>query len=196
MFVAYNSAKLHSMTNWLLKYTKETGTLDGEDTRHDLPFNHVIHNIILPNYKEEMETLCETLDVLASHSRALSQYKICLAMEESEPNAVQKAQSLIKMYADSFYQITYSLHPINRPGEIRGKSSNVAWAAFDLASKSGGGLNGRHAHEILTVMDADTCFAEDYFAAINYHYCVASPEQRKIMMFAPSTVFDRYTYPT
>ncbi|KAI8925955.1 glycosyl transferase family group 2-domain-containing protein, partial [Entophlyctis helioformis] len=45
--------------------------------------------------------------------------------------------------------------------------------------------------EILTVMDADTAFAQDYFSCIAYHYTVASAEQRKIMMFAPSTVFDR-----
>jgi hypothetical protein len=44
---------------------------------------------------------------------------------------------------------------------------------------------------VLTVMDADTCFAEDYFASVTYHYTVASPEQRKVMMFAPCTVFDR-----
>jgi hypothetical protein len=63
-----------------------------------------------------------------------------------------------------------------------------------MAQKSGGGISGRHEHEILTIMDADTCFAEDYFTAVTYNYCVASPEQRKIMMFAPSTVFDRFVF--
>ncbi|KNC97229.1 uncharacterized protein SPPG_07616 [Spizellomyces punctatus DAOM BR117] len=191
MYIAYTNAKLYSITDWLQKYCQETGTVDGNDTRHDLPFEQVIHVVILPNYKEEMDTLCETLDVLASHTRAVSQYKICLAMEESEKGSVEKAQTLMKMYADSFYEITYTVHPLGRPGEIRGKSSNVAWAASQMALRSGGGLAGRHEHEIITVMDADTCFAEDYFSAVTFHYTTASPEQRRIMMFAPCTVFDR-----
>ncbi|TPX73330.1 hypothetical protein CcCBS67573_g05400 [Chytriomyces confervae] len=43
--------------------------------REGLSFNLINHVIIIPNYKENMDTLCETLDVLASHSRAISQYK-------------------------------------------------------------------------------------------------------------------------
>lgn len=76
MFIAYNSAKLFATTNWLAKYCKATGTRDGDDTAHDLPFNHIVHLIILPNYAEDMDTLFETLDVLASHSLALTQYKV------------------------------------------------------------------------------------------------------------------------
>ncbi|TPX56612.1 hypothetical protein PhCBS80983_g04419 [Powellomyces hirtus] len=191
MYIAYTNAKLYSLTDWVAKYCQETGTVDGNDTRHDLPFEQITHVIILPNYKEEMDTLCETLDVLASHTRAVTQYKICLAMEEGEQGAPDKAGVLMKMYADSFYEITYTLHPLGRPGEIRGKSSNVAWAASQMALRSGGGLAGRHEHEVITVMDADTCFAEDYFSAVTYHYTTSSPEQRRIMMFAPCTVFDR-----
>ncbi|KAJ3092025.1 hypothetical protein HK102_011507, partial [Quaeritorhiza haematococci] len=190
-YVGYNSAKLYSTTDWLEKYCEATSTSDGSDTRHDLPYDSVVHTIILPNYKETVETLCETLDVLASHRRALTQYRVCLAMEESEQGSEEKAKMLMKRYADSFLDITFSIHPIGRPAEIRGKSSNVAWAAFEMARRYNGGLQGRQDHVILTVMDADTCFAEDYFNSAAYHYCVASPEQRKIMMFAPCTVFDR-----
>jgi hypothetical protein len=191
MYVAYKSARLFSVTDWLQKYCDQTGTQDGSDPRHDMPYDSITHVIILPNYKEDMDTLCESLDVLASHRRALTQYRLCLAMEESEKGSIEKAEALIKLYTDSFFEITYTLHPIGRPGEIRGKSSNVAWAASEMARRYSGGIPGRHSHEILTVMDADTCFAEDYFNSVAYYYCVASPEQRKIMMFAPSTVFDR-----
>ncbi|KAI8901156.1 hypothetical protein BC833DRAFT_578664 [Globomyces pollinis-pini] len=53
-------------------------------------------------------------------------------------------------------------------------------------------LSSRHENEILTVMDADTGIAEDFFNACAYHYCVAPPSERNIMMFCPSSVFDRY----
>jgi hypothetical protein len=36
----------------------------------------IVHAIILPNYKEEMETLRETLEVLASHQLARSSYEV------------------------------------------------------------------------------------------------------------------------
>ena len=45
--------------------------------------------------------------------------------------------------------------------------------------------------EILTVMDSDTCFAEDYFLSVAVKYCLASYEMKEVMMFAPCTVFDR-----
>ncbi|KAI8926469.1 hypothetical protein BC831DRAFT_456278 [Entophlyctis helioformis] len=186
-YVAYTHSKAHSMTDWHARYCREIGAADGSDTAHDLPFDQIMHIVIIPNYKETMDTLCETLDVLASHRRAITQYRVCLAMEESEKGASEKALELLQAYGDSFFEITYTVHPAGRPGEIRGKSSNVAWAATQMAMRGGA----RHDHEILTVMDADTGFAEDYFTALSYHYAVASPEQRRIMMFAPSTVFDR-----
>lgn len=42
----------------------------------------VIHAIIIPNYKEEMDTLKETLDVLASHSQARNCYDVSTSKRE------------------------------------------------------------------------------------------------------------------
>jgi antirestriction protein len=36
----------------------------------------LIHAIILPNYKEDMDTLKETLEVMASHQFARSSYEV------------------------------------------------------------------------------------------------------------------------
>ncbi|KAJ3361846.1 hypothetical protein HDU91_003703 [Kappamyces sp. JEL0680] len=186
---AYYAARLHSTTDWYEKYLIETGQNDTTvQVIHDLPFDSILHVIIIPNYKEEMDTLCETLDVLASHETATTRYKICLAMEESEKGASKKAQTLLTMFSKSFYEITYTIHPMGRPGEIRGKSSNVAWAARQMSLRAS---PASRTNQILTIIDADTCFAQDYFDSITYHYSVATPEQRRIMMFAPSTVFDR-----
>jgi hypothetical protein len=191
VYTGYYSAIKTSTTDYLSKYLLKTGTANGSDESHDLPFDTISHIIILPNYKENLETLCESLDVLCSHSRAMTQYRICLAMEEAEENALAKAQNLVKMYSNLFFEITFTIHPLGRKGEIRGKSSNVSWAASQMALRNINGPMGGHSHEIITVQDADTCFAEDYFSCISYYYSTASPEQRKIMMFTPCTVFDR-----
>lgn len=39
----------------------------------------VVHAILLPNYKEDLDTLRETLDVLASHAQARTSYDVSLA---------------------------------------------------------------------------------------------------------------------
>jgi hypothetical protein len=196
IYAGYYSCLETSTTDFMAKYLLKTGARSALDESHDLPIGTISHIIILPNYKETLETLCESLDVLASHSIALTQYRICLAMEESEENSIIKAQNLVKMYSDFFFEITYTIHPVGRKGEIRGKSSNVAWAASQMALRNINGPLGGHSHEIITVQDADTCFAEDYFSCISYYYATASPEQRKIMMFTPCTVFDRYVTET
>ncbi|KAJ3201407.1 hypothetical protein HDU67_001363, partial [Dinochytrium kinnereticum] len=180
------AAKEASYTDWVQKYCDVTGVVDGHDPRHDLPFEQVMHVIIVPNYKEDMDTLCETLDILASHSRAPTNYKVCLAMEETEADSEDKARSLMRLYADHFYDIVYTIHPKNIAGEIRGKSSNVSWAAKQMTR-----LSKDPKGEILTVMDADTAFAADYFMSVAYHFAVAKPEVRRLQLFAPCTVFDR-----
>lgn len=193
VYQAYTGTITHSKTDWVGRYCEHAGVASPLDRRHDLPYSSISHTIIIPNYKETMDTLSDTLDVLASHEMALTHYKICLAMEEAEPNAENKARSLIRYYQDSFFYITFTLHPVGIPGETRGKSSNVSYASRQMAKLSGFGQDGNcnQATEILTVMDADTCFAQDYFTALSCHYACAKPEERNYMLFTPCTVFDR-----
>jgi hypothetical protein len=40
--------------------------------------DEIVHAIILPNYKEDIETLKQTLAVLASHDQASCQYEVSL----------------------------------------------------------------------------------------------------------------------
>ncbi|KAI8832289.1 hypothetical protein BJ741DRAFT_614924 [Chytriomyces cf. hyalinus JEL632] len=154
--------------------------------REGLSFNLINHVIIIPNYKENMDTLCETLDVLASHSRAISQYKVCLAMEAGEAGSEEKAMTLVSRYIDCFLQIVYTIHPRGLEGETAGKHSNVSWAARQMTKKSK-----NMKLDVFTVMDADTAFAEDYFNAVTFHYTTAPSETRMFNIYAPSTVFDR-----
>ena len=54
--------------------------------------------------------------------------QIYLAMEEKEDKSAFKAQSLITTFEDSFYKMSYTIHPAGIPGEAQGKSSNESWA--------------------------------------------------------------------
>lgn len=78
------------------------------------------------------------------------------------------------------YILTYRL--------IRTHSSNVNWAARFLANRIPERL---HDKSIITVMDADTAFAADFFLASSVKFSLAPPEERARMMFVPPIVFDR-----
>jgi hypothetical protein len=155
-----------------------------------------------------MSTLTQTLSILASHPLAKSTYKVCLAMEEREAGSRAKGDTLRTQYVDKFRDITVSIHPSGLPGEVPGKGSNVGWGARWLVEREfiataseydddededrASRLHSSTIPEgILTVMDADTAFASDYFLAAAAKYLLARPEKRERMMFVPPIIFDR-----
>jgi hypothetical protein len=155
-----------------------------------------------------MATLTQTLSILASHPLAKGTYKVCLAMEEREAGSRAKGELLRSQFVDQFLDISISIHPSSLPGEVAGKGSNVGWGArwlvereFMLTSADydeddeDDRANRSHSATIpdgiLTVMDADTAFASDYFLAASAKYLLATPERRERMMFVPPIIFDR-----
>ncbi|PMD18508.1 hypothetical protein NA56DRAFT_672343 [Hyaloscypha hepaticicola] len=148
----------------------------------------LVHAIILPNYKEEMDTLRETLEVLASHQLARSSYEIYLAVEAGEAGAAAKANILVIEFSKLFRLVEFTMHPRDIPGEAQGKSSNLCWAARYI--------NGKHTDEkskqniIVTVIDSDSHLSTNYFSLINnLHY--AYPVTADNTMYVPPIIFDR-----
>lgn len=58
--------------------SSEAGDIESDSTQVDSEAerDRVVHGIIIPNYKEEMDTLRETLEVLASHPQARNTYDV------------------------------------------------------------------------------------------------------------------------
>ncbi|KAJ3074611.1 hypothetical protein HDU98_010799 [Podochytrium sp. JEL0797] len=185
-YTALREATRHSYTDWPQAFCAKMNVSSTKDLSVDLPYDDVTHVVIIPGYKEDMDTWCETLDILASHTIAISNYKICLAMESAETEAETKAMALVSRYIDSFLQIVYTIHPRGLEGETAGKHSNVSWAARQMTRKSKNVDT-----DVITVMDCDTAFAEDYFAAVAYHFSTCDKESRIVQLYAPTTVFDR-----
>lgn len=119
-------------------------------------------------------------------------------MEQAENEAAEKASKLMANFQHSFQSIVFTLHPRGIPGEIRGKSSNTAWAARQILSSTpplahaDEGYQNQPKEQVITVMDADTCFAADYFEAVSYHYAsTRSRQERDLLFFSTPTLFDR-----
>jgi hypothetical protein len=148
-------------------------------------YDRLVHLIILPNYKEEEETLCDTLEILQEHPNARSKYIICLAMEEAEPGCREKADKIVPKFKDSFFRMIVTVHPKDVPGESRGKGTNVSYAA-ETCKKV---LQNEYTLDqiLVTCQDADTHFVSDYFAIISYKYSTA--ENRTKAIYAPPISF-------
>lgn len=149
--------------------------------------NDIEHIIIVPAYKEDLETLRETLDVLGSHTQARDRYRICLAMEEREQGSEKKALQLQMEYEEVFAEIDHSQHPVII-GEAAGKSSNVNWGARYMATKFDASERSK---QVITVIDSDTCLSQDYFQMVAEKFSNATPAIRSKMMFCIPIIFDR-----
>ncbi|UKZ66755.1 uncharacterized protein TrAtP1_007926 [Trichoderma atroviride] len=147
----------------------------------------IIHAIVIPNYKEEVETLRETLDVLASHPQAHICYDVYLGMELREAGGESKALSLVQRYIRKFRSIDYTLHPADIPGEAAGKGSNIAWAARKLSSNY---TMSARKNVIVTGIDADSHLSPRYFAQISNMHTV-HPETASTTLYAAPIIFDR-----
>ncbi|RCI15446.1 hypothetical protein L249_3428 [Ophiocordyceps polyrhachis-furcata BCC 54312] len=155
----------------------------------------VIHAIIIPNYKEELDTLKETLDVLASHPRAQFSYDIYLGMEQREVNGESKALSLIQEFVKKFRSIDYTLHPADIPGESAGKGSNLGWAAKKLSAKYSMGVR---KNVVVTGIDgtrafvhgSDSHLSPSYFTNVTFMHLL-HPETAATTLYAAPIIFDR-----
>ncbi|KAI0385848.1 glycosyl transferase family group 2-domain-containing protein [Hypomontagnella monticulosa] len=156
---------------------------DGDAADHD----HVIHAIVIPNYKEEVDSLRETLDVLASHPQARDSYDVYLAMEQREHNVEMKAMSLIQEFVKKFRSIDFTLHPSDIPGESPGKGSNMAWAARKLSEKY---PNTMRKDVIVTGIDADSHLSCNYFTLLTGMH-TSYEDTASTTLYAAPILFDR-----
>lgn len=158
---------------------------------------------VFESYMEDIQTLRDTLLVLASHPAASRTYHPLLGFEAREAtSAIVKAETLLAEFSDAFRGISYTIHPEGLENEVAGKSSNVAWAArswwmsrrqqhSDGRSSGQRSLSWQADRTVLTTIDSDTAFAADYFAAATYKFASRNRSERARMMMMPTICFDR-----
>ncbi|KAK4164258.1 glycosyl transferase family group 2-domain-containing protein [Cladorrhinum sp. PSN259] len=168
--------------------SSEAGDADTDYyTDGDVAPYHIIHAIVIPNYKEETDTLRETLEVLACHHQARTTYDVYLAMEQREQNAELKASRLINEFSKKFRFIDFTMHPSDIPGELAGKGSNMAWAARKLSERY---LIGQRKDVIVTGIDADSHLSTNYFGLVTTMHMVY-PNTANTTLYSAPIIFDR-----
>jgi len=110
-----------------------------------------------------------TLQALTNQSFPPKRLHIVLAMEKREVEAKQRAEILVKEFGHIFGSIFATHHP-DIEGEVKGKSSNEAYAVRHTYKKlfEDGNLDIDYA--TVSSVDADSIFHKEYFAYLAYHF--------------------------
>ncbi|KAK4187720.1 glycosyl transferase family group 2-domain-containing protein [Podospora australis] len=169
------------------EFNDQPDTRESNSSHPSCSSSEVIHVSIIPSYKESLETLQDTLSILASHRSAKTTYDIFLAMEERDPGAMEIAEALISRFGTSFFCIQYSVHPSDVPGESQGKSANVAWAARAVEDK----YKGRPCFQdvLITITDSDTHLLESYYQLLQQRHSALREQQPSDPAAASETLY-------
>lgn len=172
--------KLFQAQDWREEYS--AAAVAGVDI---LAWESIRHVVLIPNYKESVEKLRATLQVMAQVAGAKDNVIPVLAMEKAEgEEAERKAEVLTGEFSNAFCDFLVTYHPHNLPGEVRGKSANEAWAARRAVDE----LVGRQGYDLdnltVTSCDADTLFPVQYFECLTYGFA-ADPRRYRRFWQAP-----------
>jgi hypothetical protein len=124
--------------------------------------------IFLPFSKEGPGILRETLKNIAEGTYPAKRLIIVLAAEQQyEENARAVEKEVRGLFQDTFAELHFTFHPPGLPGEIRGKGSNLHWAAEEIIPKLvEHGLDPEKT--VVSSFDADTIVHTQYFSYLGY----------------------------
>lgn len=160
-FIASKRIKEAEKVNWLEKARKTQG------------FLRLNHLIIIPTYQESVEKLKETIEGIKRQTFPLKKIYIFIAMEEREKEAPQKAKEIIKAFNNVFGGLFVTYHP-DRTHEIRGKSSNQAYAGARANETLIQKLKLNEKFLTVSSVDADSIFDRQYFSYLAYRFLICS----------------------
>jgi hypothetical protein len=166
----YRAINHTAHVDWKQRYDAEHKLVPPDAERDLVAWDDVKHLVIIPTYKESVEKLRATVGKLAESEVAHDKLLVVLAMEAADTDAPARFQALREEYGRSFLAFVGTTHPCDIPGEVRGKSSNEAWAAKQakrlFCDEMGFALD----HMTVTSCDADTLFHPRYFSALTYYF--------------------------
>jgi len=126
------------------------------------------HFVIIPNYKEPLEKLVQTIRIITKSDYPFKKISLVLAFEKREKEALQKGETLRNQFSYFFEHILFSFHELS-PHEVAGKASNQTHAAKILASfveKKGW----KKENTLITICDADSQLSQPFFSYLTYTF--------------------------
>ncbi|MBI4129840.1 glycosyltransferase family 2 protein [Candidatus Roizmanbacteria bacterium] len=145
----------------------------------------VHHLVIIPEYKEPIHVLRQTIETILKQDFPHTQISICLATEVRDEMAKETVQRLKKEFESRFAHFWVTTHGLT-PGEVAGKSSNMAYAAracVDSFERLGYDLS----YITVTSCDADALLHPKYFSYLTYRFL--SDPLREFHFYQASIMF-------
>jgi cellulose synthase/poly-beta-1,6-N-acetylglucosamine synthase-like glycosyltransferase len=153
---SYLTLSAHVKVDWLSQARRIPG------------WEKIYHVVIIPEYKELLSVLRETLVNLTHQDFPHDKIFVILATEARDPEAGQTARILKNEFASYFASFWVTHHPI-LPGEAAGKSSNMAWAGkFVIKKLRKQGID--LANVTVTSQDSDVLLHPKYFSYLTFTF--------------------------
>jgi len=126
------------------------------------------HFIIIPNYKEPLYKIEETITTFIKNDFPYKNLFLVLAFEKRETEAEEKAKILMQKYSPYFCKIIVAYHEL-KSNEIIGKASNQTFAA-KIVSQYTAENKITPENTLITICDADSHLPKNYFSYLTYEY--------------------------
>lgn len=169
---------------------KETSAVDWLErlNKSGLDYSKIKHLVFIPTYKEPVEILLRTLTALRMSEFPTKQLDIILALEEREgEEGLSKARLIQKEFKGVFGHIWITSHPLI-PGEVAGKSSNLAFSAKEIKKKIEY-LDYDKNFVTITSCDADVALPPKYYSSLTYQFLTLPKEHRYLRFWQGALVY-------
>ena len=156
--MAHLKIRAYEHVDWLLE---ARGFGDWKKVRH-------IVMIMVAN--EPVEVYRKTIEALAKQTFPLKQIAVVIATEGHSPKGADEAEKLRGTFGHKFGAYLVTVHPDKIPGEIKGKSSNEAWAAQEAKKILVDQKKWDLRYLTITSNDADAILDSQYFACLTFKF--------------------------
>lgn len=155
--VSYNEILFHNT----IKYAKKLKKIKN--------YEFLKHFILIPNYKEHLHKLEETIEELIKNDYPdKNSLYLILAFEKREEEAIDKSQLISREYKKYFKKIISCYHPL-ATNEEPGKASNQTFAA-KIVDEFVMKYNFDRKNVLITICDADSKLPKNYFSYLSFEY--------------------------
>ncbi len=147
------------------------------------------HFVIVPNYKEPLYKLEETIESFVKNDYPYKTLHLVLAFEKREEEALEKERLLREKFGHAFENIMASYHVLT-PDEAPGKASNQTFAAKIIKTYC---QEQHFAQEdvVITICDADSFLPSNYFSYLTDSY-LNDPDHKYHFYWAPVLLYNNF----
>jgi hypothetical protein len=133
-------------------------------------YEDIYHLVFLPLSKEDPGIARDTIQHILDATYPAKRTILVMACEGRFPeNARRIIEEIQPAFEHQFHRFFTTIHPPNLPGEVKGKGSNLHWAAHEVVPKlQAMGLDPDKV--IVSSFDVDTIVHPQYFSCLTYLY--------------------------